>query len=186
MKREELKELGLEDEVIDKVMALHGKAVGTHKTNSDKLTTDLETKTKEHNEALALIEKLKSENAGNEKLQNSVKEYDAKVAQLQAENEQLKVDSELKIMLLENKAKAADIDYLMFKLKQGNKEIKLDENGKIKDADNIVSGLKTSYANNFEGEQKKTYEPNKLPDGKDVEKQPQNLLEALTEKYTTK
>ena len=43
MKRNELKELGLEDEVIDKIMALHGKAVETHKGNSDKLTSKSKT-----------------------------------------------------------------------------------------------------------------------------------------------
>lgn len=165
MKRNWLKELGLEDEVIDKIMAENGKDIEASKGNSDKLTADLDAKTKEHSEALALIEQLKGENAGNEKLQNSIKDYEAKLAQLTAENEALKIDKAVEVALLENKAKASDIDYLMFKLKQDNKEIKLDENGKIKGIDDIVSGLKTSYANNFESAAKKVIEPNKLPKG---------------------
>lgn len=183
MKRTFLKELGLDDEVIDKIMAENGKDIEAHKGNSDKLTSDLEAKTKEHSEALALIEQLKGENAGNESLQNSIKEYEAKVAALSAENEQLKIDKAVEVALLENRAKASDIDYLMFKLKQDHKEITLDENGKVKGIDDIVNGLKTSYANNFESVSKKAYEPNKLPQGKPAENEPQSLAEALAQQY---
>lgn len=181
MKRDWLKELGLENDVIDKIMAENGKDIEAHKGNSDRLTADLDAKTKEHSEALALIEQLKGENAGNEKLQSSIKDYETKLAQLAAENEQLKIDKAVEVALLENKAKASDIDYLMFKLKQDNKEIKLDENGKVKGIDDIVGGLKTAYANNFEGASKKIIEPNKLPQGEKVEKEPQSLVEALTQ-----
>lgn len=183
MKRDFLKGLGLEDEVIDKIMAENGKDIETHKGNNDKLTSDLEAKTKEHGEALKLIEQLKSQNAGNEDLQKSITDYEATVAKLTAENEQLKIDKAVEVALLENKAKASDIDYLMFKLKQDHKEIKLDENGKVKGIDDLVSGLKTSYANNFESASKKTYEPNKLPQGKPAEDEPQSLAEALAQQY---
>ena len=165
MKRSFLKELGLEDEVIDKIMAENGKDIEAHKGSNDKLTSDLEVKTKEHGEALALIEKLKGENAGNEKLQSSIKDYETKLAALTAELEQTKIDKAVEVALLENKAKASDIDYLMFKLKADHKDLALDENGKVKGIDDIVNGLKTTYASNFESVSKKTYEPNKLPKG---------------------
>lgn len=183
MKRQFLKELGLEDEVIDKIMAENGKDIEASKGNGEKLTADLEAKTKEHNEALALIEQLKGENAGNEKLQSAVKDYETKLAALAAENQQLKIDKAVEIALLENKAKASDIDYLMFKLKADHKDIALDENGKVKGIDDIVSGLKTSYAANFESASKKTFEPNKLPQGKPTENEPASLAEALAQKY---
>ena len=184
MKRSFLKELGLEDEVIDKIMAENGKDIEAHKSNGDKLTADLDAKTKEHNEALALIEQLKGENAGNENLQNSIKEYETKVAALTAENEQLKIDKAVEVALLENKAKASDIDYLMFKLKQDHKDIVLDENGKVKGIDDLVNGLKTSYANNFESVSKKAYEPNKLPQGEPAKTEPETLAEALAQQYS--
>ena len=182
MKRSFLKELGLEDEVIDKIMAENGKDIEAHKGSNDKLTADLDAKTKEHSEALALIEQLKGENAGNENLQNSIKEYETKVAELTKANEQLKIDKALEVTLLANKAKASDIDYLMFKLKADHK-LALDENGKVKDIDDIVSGLKTAYASNFESVSKKAYEPNKLPKGEPTESEPQSLAEALAQKY---
>lgn len=183
MKREFLKELGLEDEVINKIMAENGKDIEAHKKNSEDTTAKLDAKTKEHSEALTLIEQLKSQNAGNENLQNSIKDYETKVAALTAENEQLKIDKAVEVALLENKAKASDIDYLMFKLKADNKEIKLDENGKVKGIDDIIGGLKTAYAGNFESVSKKTFEPNKLPEGKPTEKEPESLAEALAMKY---
>lgn len=183
MKREFLKELGLEAEVIDKIMAENGKDIEAHKANGDKLTADLSAKTKEHDEALALIEELKKNNAGNEALQKSVADYESKVAQLTAENEQLKVDKALEIAFLENKAKASDIDYLMFKIKAEHKDLTLDENGKVKGIDDIINGAKTAYAGNFEAATKKKYDPNPLPQGNPPENEPATLAEALLQKY---
>lgn len=183
MKREFLKELGLEAEVIDKIMAENGKDIEAHKANGDKLTADLSAKTKEHDEALALIEELKKNNAGNEQLQKSVADYETKVAQLTAENEQLKVDKAIEIALLENKAKSGDIDYLMYKIKAEHKDLTLDENGKVKGIDDIISGAKTAYAGNFETVQKKKYDPNPLPKGEPTENEPATLAEALAMEY---
>lgn len=183
MKREFLKELGLDAEVIDKIMAENGKDIETHKANGDKATADLVAKTKEHDEALALIEELKKKNAGNEDLQKSIADYDAKLAKLAEENERLRVEKALEIALLENKAKAGDIDYLMYKIKAEHKDLALDENGKVKGVDDIINGAKTAYAGNFETVAKKKYDPNPLPTGNPPEDEPATLAEALARKY---
>ncbi len=183
MKREFLKELGLEADVIDKIMAENGKDIEAHKANGDKLTADLTAKTKEHDEALALIEELKTKNAGNEELQKSIADYDAKLAKLTEENERLRVEKSLEIALLENKAKADDIDYLMFKIKGEHKDLTLDENGKVKGIDDIINGAKTAYAGNFETVSKKKFDPNPLPQGNPPKDEPATLAEALAQKY---
>lgn len=183
MERQFLVDLGLEKDAIDKIMAENGKDIEKHKGNSDKYKADFDAKDAEHKEALALIEKLKGENAGNAELQASVKDYETKLAAVQAENEQLKIDKAVEIALLENKAKASDIDYLMFKIKAEHKDLTLDENGKVKGIDDIISGAKTSYAGNFETVAKKTYEPNKLPKGEPTEAEPTNLVEAIAAQY---
>lgn len=184
MERQFLVDLGLTDkETIDKIMAENGKDIEKHKSNGDKYKADFDAKDAEHKEALALIEKLKGDNAGNEQLQASVKDYESKVAALTAENEQLRVDKALEVELLANKAKAGDIDYLMYKIKAEHKDLKLDENGKVKGIDDIISGAKTSYAGNFETVAKKTYEPNKLPKGEPAEVEPSNLVEAIAAQY---
>ncbi len=49
----------------------------------------------------------------------------------------------------------------MFKYKQENNEITLDDNGKIKGFD--IEKIKTAYPNNFEVESKKEVDVNNLP-----------------------
>lgn len=121
----------------------------------------------EYNEAKALIEKLKGENANNGEMQSRIKEYEAEIQKLQAEAEKAKIESEFKVRLLEAKAKPNDIDYLMFKMQQNNPELKLDEQGHIKGIDDIVSGLKTNYSSNFEVQESKKVNVNTLPKGED-------------------
>lgn len=126
-----------------------------------------ESQSKEYSEAKQLIEKLKGENANNEKMQSQIGQYEAEIEKLKAEAEKAKIESEFKVKLLEAKAKPTDIDYLLFKTKQNNPELKLDEQGHIKGIDDIVSGLKSSYSSNFESKETKKIEVNTLPRGEE-------------------
>lgn len=130
-------------------------------TRYSKLKGDFEAKTKEYDESQNLINELKKASKGNEEMQTKFTEYESKVAELQAENEQLKIENALKVELLGAKAKASDLDYLMFKYKQENNEITLDDNGKIKGFD--IEKIKTAYPSNFEVESKKEVDVNNLP-----------------------
>lgn len=129
-----------------------------------------EAQSKEYSEAKQLIEQLKGENVANEGLQAKIQAYENQIAELKAESERAKLESEFKVKLLEAKAKPNDIDYLMFKMQQNNPELKLDENGGVKGIDDIISGLKTSYASNFEKAETKKIEVNTLPKGEDNNK----------------
>ena len=175
MKRDFLEQLlkSIEDEssrknIIDKIMDENGKSINTSKSKIDELTEQLGLKTKENDEATKLIEELKKSSKGNDDLQAKITNYDTEMAQLRAENEQLKIDNAIKVELLGGKAKASDLDYLMFKIKQEHEELKLDENGKIKGFE--VSDIKTAYPSNFEVESKKEVDVNNLPkiDGKET------------------
>lgn len=130
-------------------------------TRYSKLKGDFDAKTKEYDESQNLISELKKASKGNEEMQTKFTEYESKVAELQAENEQLKIENALKVELLGAKAKASDLDYLMFKYKQENNDITLDDNGKIKGFD--IEKIKTAYPNNFEVESKKEVDVNNLP-----------------------
>ena len=123
---------------------------------------------KEMAEAKQLIEKLKGENANNEKMQSQIGQYEAEIERLKSEAEKAKIESEFKVKLLEAKAKPNDIDYLMFKMQQNNPELKLDEQGHIKGIDDIVSGLKSSYSSNFEVQETKKVNVNTLPKGEET------------------
>ena len=129
-----------------------------------KLKTDHDGKLAELSEAQNLIAELKKSNKGNESLQQQVSEYEGRMAQLQAELEQTKLDAAIKVELLSSKA--LDVDYLTFKLKEKG-ELALDENGKIKGWDDKIAALKTQFPTQFESSSKKNILENKLPDDGD-------------------
>ena len=126
-----------------------------------KLKTEHEGVTKQLGEATTLIEELKKSSKGNEGLQQKVTEYEGRVAALQAELEQTRLDSAIKVELLSSKA--LDVDYLTFKLKEKG-ELALDENGKIKGWDDKLAALRTQFPTQFEGASSKHYEEYRLPD----------------------
>src|SRR5690625_4214940 len=91
MKREFLKELGIEDDAIDKIMAEHGKTVNETKEKADKsdeLKTQLEDYKQQISERDTQLEELKKVDA--EGLQ-------AKIDELQKQNETTKTEYEEKL-----------------------------------------------------------------------------------------
>lgn len=124
-----------------------------------KLKTEHESKINELNEANNLITELKKSTKGNEDLQNKITGYENQVAQLQEELQKTKLDSAIKVALLSEKA--ADVDYLTFKLKEKG-ELELDENDKIKGWNDKIAALKTQFPQQFENSGSKKVEENKL------------------------
>ena len=147
-----------------------------------KLKLQHEGKIAELTEAQNLIEELKKSNKGNEGLQQKVSDYEAQVAQLQEQLAQTQLEAEIKVQLLG--AKALDVDYLTFKLKEKG-ELALDENGKIKGWDDKLAGLKTQFPTQFEDTSKKNILENKLPENKEHggESEPKSLADALRMQY---
>lgn len=150
-----------------------------------KLKTDHEGLKQQHAEASNLIKELQSANKGNEGLQTKVSEYEAKIAQLDAELMQTKLGAAIKVELLANKA--LDVDYLTFKLKEKG-ELALDESGKIKDWDDKLAGLKTQFPTQFEAAGQKQIIENRLPEGvqNGNNAEPKSLAEALRQQYEQK
>lgn len=136
-------------------------------TRYSKLKEQSEAKDAEHQEALNLIEELKQANVGSEELQTKIAEYEETINTLKAEKVELAKDNALKMMLLSNKAKANDIDYLMFKAKNGEMDIKFDKDGNLTNAEELAEGMKKIYPNNFEATAQKKVDVNELPDDKD-------------------
>lgn len=164
--QEILKSQGLSEEQITTITGemKQNKIFTAGEENLDIRYKDLQekhkSKEKEHLEATALIEQLKKDNAGNDILQGKIKQYESTVAELQAQLEQTKIDSALKVALLE--AKVQDVDYLTFKVKEKG-ELKLDDNGKIKGIDDTIAALKTQFPNQFIADLQRQVEPQKLP-----------------------
>lgn len=117
--------------------------------SKDKYTsieTDLSGKTSELEKANGLIEELKKSTGKDAALQQKITDYETEIATLKAENTELKTENALKFALVA--AGAVDVDYLVFKAKEKG-EIKLDDNGKIKGEDDLISGLKTQLPSMF-------------------------------------
>lgn len=120
-----------------------------------------------------LIADLKKASKGNEDLQKKFSDYEAENAKLQAELQETKLKSAIKVALLSEKA--VDVDYLTFKLNEKLKEkgeaLELDENENIKGWDDKLSGLKTQFPTMFEsaGAKMKVLGDNGLKDGDNKE-----------------
>ncbi len=165
-----LKAKGIEDTIIKEIQEemKSNKIFTASEENLDirygKLKTDHDGKVAELTEAQNLIAELKKSTKGNEGLQQKITDYESQVQQLQAELEQTKLESAIKVELLSSKA--LDVDYLTFKLKEKG-ELALDENGKIKGWDDKLAALKTQFPTQFESAGSKRYEEHKLPDNQD-------------------
>lgn len=150
--------------------------------------SDLETlfnsKSQELTDANKLIADMKKDNKDNEGLQNKIKAYETQVGQLQAQLKQTQLDAAVKLALLE--AKANDVEYMTYKLKQGG-ELELDDNGKVKGIDEKINGLKTQYPAQFTGSDvANQIQTNTLPNGEHEKAAPQSLAEALQMQYEAK
>lgn len=154
--REILAAQGIPEEQIAKIEAAmkENKVYTASEENLDirygKLKGQHDDLTKQHEEAKALIEQLKKAGAGDSETQKKIADYEAKIQQLESEMRQTALDNAIRFELLAAKAKPEDVDYLMFRIKRDNENLKVTEDGKVKGLDAIVTTLKTSCAANFE------------------------------------
>lgn len=109
-----------------------------------------------------LIEDLKKSGKGDDSLQQKVSDYEAEINTLKGELAETKVNSALKIALLE--ANVTDVDYLTFKVKEKGK-VEIGEDGRIKGIDDTIESLKTQYPQHFStASGGKKIDEKKLPD----------------------
>ena len=128
-----------------------------------KLKGDFDSKAKEHQEALTLIEQLKASSAGNDELLAKINQYETTITNLQAQNAEMQKENAIKMALLAGKAKADDVDYLMFKLKSSDTAVKVNDKGEVTNINDLLEGLKKSYPSHFEGQAKREVEVHELP-----------------------
>lgn len=138
----------------------------------NKLKADHDGVNKQLTEANSLIEEMKKSTKGQDELQNKITAYEQQINALQQELMQERINAALKVNLLF--AKANDVDYLTFKLrekmKSGGEELKLDESGAISGWNEKLEGLKTQFPTMFESADgnnngMQVFEPNRLKDG---------------------
>ena len=169
--QEILKAKGLDDASIESVIGemKQNKIFTTSHENMDvrypKLKADHETLTTQHGESTKLIEQLKTGTKDNEALQGKITGYEATITQLQDQLKQTQLEAAIKVALVG--AKATDVDYMTFRLKEKG-DLVLDDHGQIKGIDDMLAGLKTQFPAFFESASTtKQIDPQKLPDRKD-------------------
>lgn len=178
MQRKFLEDLGLEKDMIDKIMNENGKDINSARGAGSK---DLQDKIAELTTANATIEQLK---ANAKKFEGvDVDDLNAKLGAAQQEIKQTKINAALQIALADNNA--VDIDYLVFKAKSSNKKIDIDDNGKVTGVNELVAELKTSCPNMFAKSGRLTIEEHRLEHGgnNDPETEPSSLADALRQVY---
>ena len=155
-----LKANGIEDDVITKI-------TGDMKTNKvftageDNLDIRYGKLKTEHAQAQQSISDLQAQISQFEQLKSQnatlIEETNKKLADLQAENDRIKLDNALERALIE--AKVQDVDYMKFKLKEKHPDgFKLDENGKIESINTVLDDLKVQFPNQFAKTEKKIEE----------------------------
>ena len=148
-----LKSQGLSDEQIQTITGemKQNKIFTTGEENLDirynKLKGEFDNQGTQLGEANKLIEDLKKSSKGNEEMQGKITGYETEIENLQKELAAAKLESAIKVALLN--AKATDIEYMTFKLKEKG-ELELDDNGQIKGIDDKIAGLKTQFPTQFE------------------------------------
>lgn len=143
-----------------------------------------DSQTQELTKANELIAELRKGEVDTKDLQDKIAAHDTEVAQLKAQLEASQIEAEAKYALL--KAKATDPEYLLFKLKENGK-LERDEQGKIKNLDNMITDLQTSLPKHFEtatnSDDGFVVIPNKQPKNSNTETEPQTMQDALKEYY---
>lgn len=168
--QEILKAKGLSDEDIESVVGemKQNKIFTTSHENMDvrypKLKADHDSLTAQHGESTKLIDQLKAGTKDNDALQGKITAHEATIAQLQEQLKQTQLEAAIQVALMG--AKATDVPYLTFQMKQKG-ELALDDNGQIKGIDDMLAGLKTQFPAFFEsGSTQKQIDQMKLPDRK--------------------
>ena len=185
-----LKAQGLSDEQIKAITASmkENKIYTASEENLDirygKLKTDYDTLSTQHGESTKLIEQLKKDAKNDEALQGKITAYETQVADLQKELDETRLESAIKVALMN--AKTDDVGYMAFKLKEGG-ALELDEDGNIKGIDEKISNLKTQFPSHFDSENNpgpREIDPKPLPEGNhNNDVQPKNLADALRMQY---
>ncbi|HII4428796.1 TPA: phage scaffolding protein [Clostridium perfringens] len=150
MKRKFLEDLGLEKEVIDKIMAENGSDIEAEKAKTVEVTTKLESVNSQLKEANNTITNLKKNNSNNEELQAKVKEYENTIKTQKTEYEtkvrNLTLDSAINNALTKAKAKHSDLLASKF----DRDKLVINEDGTVTGLDEQLKGFKETYKDMFE------------------------------------
>ncbi|MDO4754191.1 MAG: phage scaffolding protein [Bacillota bacterium] len=155
MKREFLKELGVTDDIAEKIMIEHGKAVSKSLSDAEELKAENETLKSQIAESEKAVKEFEKSNKDNESLKESLdnlkKEHERikteSAAQLKAE----KVNSAVRLALSESGTKYADL----LDSKFDRTKLAVGDDGSITGVKEQIAEMKKQYAELFPDAEKK-------------------------------
>lgn len=138
-------------------------------------------------DAQELIGELKPKAEGSEDLQAKIADYEQQAKDAEARAAKAERDAALKVELLKAGAIPDDVDYLTWRIDNGDAEVSIGEDGKLAGLDDALTGLKAACPKNFQEEGGGSVELKPLPGGEgDEPSEPQSLEEALRQTYENK
>lgn len=129
-----------------------------------KLKTKHETAEASLKEAQALIAQLQPLADGNEAMKGQIADFEQRIAEAEARAAKAERDAAVKVELLAKGAVPEDVDYLMWRIDNGDTKVEVGEDGKLSGMDDAVKVLKTAHPNQFKDGGKKKFEGAQLPD----------------------
>lgn len=142
MKRSFLRDLGIDEEHIPKIIDEHHDSLSEYKESANKvddLTEQLKTANEELSNRDKQIEDLKSSTEGNEDLQKQIDDYKANNEQYESKLKQVQLDSAIKLAVAKDANDPSDV--LAFIDRDG---LEVTEDGSVKGLDEKLTGLKES------------------------------------------
>lgn len=109
MRRSELKSLGVEDDLIDDIMALHGKSKGKLESRIEVLEDEKQGYIKDIENRDKQLEDIKNSSTDNQEMQDKVNKYEADNAKLKAENARIRLDAAIQLSVANKVHNAEDI-----------------------------------------------------------------------------
>lgn len=153
MKREMLKELGLTDEQIDKVMAENGADIEKHKTAAETSKAELDGLKKQLTERDKQFKELQASTGDNATLKEQLTALEAANKEQKAAFEQQMQDLRFKTALDTELLKANVVDADLVGVKLDKSKIKLNDDGTLTGLSEQLEGLKTNYSFLFKQQQ---------------------------------
>lgn len=151
--RKALQTMGLEEAQIDQIITLHTGVVNEIKDERDKLKADadkLQTVQKELEEAKKTIAKQGDENPFKVKYDALKKDFDKYKEDVTAKETKAKKESAYKQLLKDAGVSEKRINSVIKVSRSNIDELEFDDDGKVKDAENLVKGIKEEWADFIE------------------------------------
>lgn len=169
MKRDQLKELGLQDDAIDKIMSMNGADIEKAKSSNVEMAEENEALKTQIAERDKDLKNLRKHAKDNEELSNSYKElqakYDKDTADLSNKLSQTRLNGAVDRAL--SKAGVRNTKTIKGLLNMEN--IKLDQDGNVSGLDDQIKSIRQSDSYLFNEGEKQNYKPS---NGKPAETDP--------------